>query len=64
MDISQFTGETGGLIAGAMITGVGIGWTLCLKILTEPAKQRISALETKLEAMNAKIEAAFWANRK
>ena len=56
----DFTGEFGGLMAGAFITGVSLGWTLCTKILLGPERNRASKIEAKLDEMRDKIEAAFW----
>lgn len=56
----DFTGEFGGLMAGAAITGFGLGWTLCKKILADPFSIRLARAETKIETVNERMADHFW----
>lgn len=47
MNLPSFTGEIGGLLAGAFMTGISIGWGLCVKIRLTPLSQELA--EAKLE---------------
>ena len=67
MDIAQFTGELGGIAAGGVMTGFGLGWLACIKWIATPAKQTITDLRTELQnerselkALNMQLRAAFW----
>lgn len=59
----DFTGETGGLLAGMFMTGVSIGWGLCVKIRVAPLREHAIKIETKLDGLLEKIEAHFWDRR-
>ena len=56
----DFTGEFGGLMAGAAITGFGLGWTLCKKILADPLSRRLANAETKIDTVNDRMADHFW----
>lgn len=60
----DFTGELGGLIAGTWMTGAIAGWTLYVKLIGDPVKERLKATEERLEALRSTIEAEFWKGRK
>jgi hypothetical protein len=59
MDLPNFTGEFGGLIAGAFITGVTAGWTACVRFLLTPERDRARRNEERLDAIRGKIESRF-----
>ena len=63
MDLPSFTGEFGGLLATAWITGFGAGWIACAKIRLDPERERAKKMEDRLDRFNEKIEAEFWANK-
>lgn len=58
MDITWWWENFGA--AGLLIAGIGMGWTLCVKILVTPEKERLAKAEEKLERMSQRIEEAFW----
>ena len=63
MDLPNFTGEFGGLMAGAFITGVTAGWTACVRYLLTPEKERARRNEEKLDSIHEKIANSFWAEK-
>lgn len=60
MDLPSFTGEFGGLLAGAWIAGFAMGWGCCVKVLLTIEREKAEKLEQRLERINEKIEAKFW----
>jgi uncharacterized membrane protein YciS (DUF1049 family) len=60
MGLPDFTGEMGGLLAAMFMTGISIGWGLCVKIRVQPLRDQATKLELKLDDLLSKIEAAFW----
>jgi hypothetical protein len=63
MGLPDFTGETGGLLAAMFMTGISIGWGLCVKIRVQPLREHASKIEVKLDDLLSKIEAHFWDKR-
>ena len=63
MDLPSFTGEFGGLMAGAFITGVTAGWTACVRFLLTPERDLARRNEHRLEALRGKIESRFWGDK-
>jgi hypothetical protein len=63
MDLPSFTGEFGGLMAGAFITGVTAGWTACVRFLLTPERDRARQNEERLDAIRGKIESRFWGEK-
>lgn len=51
----DFTGQFGGLIAGAAITGFGLGWTWAVKILVKPLEKRLDSVEADMKAINSTL---------
>ena len=60
MNWPDLTGETGGMIAAAFMTGISIGWGLCVRIRVGPLHDRAIKIEAKLDDLLTKIEAHFW----
>lgn len=45
------SGETGGLMAIMLISGLAIGWRACMKTMVEDRNRRIAKIEQKLEML-------------
>ena len=56
----DFSGQFGGLMAGAWIAGVTAGWLACVKMIAGPLKDRAEKLETKLDALTGEIQRRYW----
>lgn len=45
------TGPTGGIMAFCFMTGVGVGWGICQKLIVEEYRRRVIRLEAKIDAL-------------
>ncbi len=63
MGLSDFTGETGGLIAATWITAWSLGWLACVKIRVNPLQSRVEKVEKENEAFMANVLSRFWGER-
>lgn len=70
MQLPDFTGEIGGVLATMFIAGFSTGWTLCVKIMVTPARERLKELRddmardrAEITAIRARIEEQFWKMR-
>lgn len=51
----DFTGEFGGLVAMAFMSGIGAGWLWSERIRVKPLEKRLDLAESKQDAINSTL---------